>query len=109
MEHTEDLTVYLEPTHHIDSDNPSIIEYAGRTVCGAHTEIDKGIKIFYAVRDDITYDPYHIDLTFEKFKASVVLSKKSGYCVEKAVLLAACARALHIPSRKRSCCLIYFN
>jgi len=31
------------------------------------------VRIFYAVRDQIKYDPYSIDLSEEKFKASVVL------------------------------------
>jgi transglutaminase-like putative cysteine protease len=40
-----------------------------------------------------------ISTEFEDFVASTVLERKKGYCVQKAVLLAALARATGIPSR----------
>ena len=98
---SEDFSVYLRPTNFIDSDSPEIIEFARSFAKGAKTEVEKAVKIFYAVRDRITYDPYHIDISPDKFKASVVLARRSGFCVEKAILLAAMARVLGIPSRLR--------
>jgi transglutaminase-like putative cysteine protease len=40
-----------------------------------------------------------ISTKFEDFVASTVLAREKGYCVQKAVLLAALARAAGIPSR----------
>jgi transglutaminase-like putative cysteine protease len=98
---SEDFRIYLQPTKFIDSDSPEIIKFATSSAKGAKAQVEKAVKIFYAVRDQITYDPYHLNLSPDKFRASVVLAKKSGFCVEKAILLAAMARALEIPSRLR--------
>ena len=98
---SEDFKIYLQPTRFIDSDSPEIIEFARSSAKGAKTEVEKAVKIFYAVRDQIIYDPYHIDISPDKFRASVVLARRSGFCVEKAILLAATARVLGIPSRLR--------
>jgi transglutaminase-like putative cysteine protease len=97
----EDLEIYLQPTPFIDSDHPEVIKFARRSAADAGSKTDQAVRIFFAVRDQIKYDPYTIDLAEDKFRASVVLGKKSGYCVEKALLLAAAARALGIPSRLR--------
>jgi transglutaminase-like putative cysteine protease len=98
---TEDLGVYLRATAFIDCDHPAVVEFAESSAEGAADETGRAVRIFYGVRDRIQYDPYGIDLTEERFKASAVLGKKSGYCVEKALLLAAAARAVDIPSRLR--------
>jgi len=95
----ENFHIYLQPTKFIDSNSPLIIEFAWESAKGAATQIETAVKIFYAVRDQIRYDPYNIDVSPEQFRASVVLAKKSGFCIEKALLLSATARALGIPSR----------
>jgi transglutaminase-like putative cysteine protease len=100
------LDIYSLPTYFIDSDHPDIISYTMRVV-GTETDPKrKAIKIYYAVRDDFRYNPYNIDLHHIELKASTLLNRpsKSGYCIEKACLLAACLRAAGIPSR-----LCFFN
>jgi len=94
----EDLRNYLEPTFYIDSDSPVVIEFA-RAHAKGETEKDKAIRLFRAVRDEIIYDPYNIRLFPEEYKASVIIGKRRGYCVAKAIALAAVARASGIPSR----------
>jgi transglutaminase-like putative cysteine protease len=97
----EDIENYLRPTRFIDSDHPAVIAFARASAGASGGETDQAVRIFNAVRDQIKYDPYCIDLAEDKFKASVVLAKQSGYCVEKALLLAAMARVIGIPSRLR--------
>jgi transglutaminase-like putative cysteine protease len=97
----DDLGVNLSPTRFIDSDHPAVMAFAQAAAGDACHDIDRAIRIFYAVRDQVRYDPYCLDLTRDRFKASVVLGKKAGYCVEKALLLAAAARSLGIPGRLR--------
>jgi transglutaminase-like putative cysteine protease len=93
------LHIYLRPTQCIDSDTPEVIDFA-RFVSGDETtDIGKAIKMYYAVRDGITYDPHRIDFRTSALKASVVLARKYGFCISKAILLAALARAEGIPSR----------
>ena len=94
-----DDEIYLKPTPFIDSDSPEVIAFA-RTVCrDAKTDIDKAIKLFYAVRDGFYYNPYRIDFNPDAMKASAVLARKFGFCITKAILLAALARVEGIPSR----------
>jgi len=90
---------YLQPTYFIDSDHPQVIEFASKNCESGVTEIEKAISLYYAVRDGIRYDPYSIEPSKESMKASSVLSKGKGYCVAKAVLLAACARSQKISAR----------
>jgi transglutaminase-like putative cysteine protease len=90
--------VYLRPTDFIDCDHPAVIAFA-RESAGAGSAAERAVRIFYAVRDRIRYDPYRIDLAKERLKASVVLENGYGYCVAKAMLLTAAARVIGIPAR----------
>src|SRR5690606_10572550 len=60
---------------------------------------EKAIALYYFVRDNFRYNPYQLNLTEEGLKASNLLSRTDGYCVEKAALLAALARVIKIPAR----------
>lgn len=90
---------FLKPTEFLDFDNESVREFAERNSIAAKTEKEKAIKLYYAVRDGFQYNPNILDLRREGLKASDLLKRNRGYCVEKAVLLAAVARAVNIPSR----------
>lgn len=91
---------YLKPTSIIDSDHKSIIEYAHHTVSGAGKDpIAQAIRLYYAVRDGIWYDPYYLFYRPEHYRASNILKSKRGFCVSKASLLCALGRACGIPSR----------
>jgi transglutaminase-like putative cysteine protease len=95
-----DLSQYLRPTFYIDSDASEVTAFAREAAGDMGTSLEKGIALFYAVRDKIRYDPYRIDLEKkEAFKASVIIGKGYGYCVAKAIVLVAVARASGIPSR----------
>jgi hypothetical protein len=98
---SDGFQIYLKPTAFIDSNSTEVIEFVHSSAGKAQNPIEKAVRIFYAVRDEIRYDPYHIDISRDKFRASVVMAKKSGFCIEKAILLAAAARVVGIPSRLR--------
>jgi transglutaminase-like putative cysteine protease len=89
----------LLATYYIDKDHPDITSFAGLVCKGQASDRDKALKLYYAVRDQIRYNPYGIDLENSAMKASQVLKKGEGYCVAKAVLLTACARNQGIPAR----------
>jgi transglutaminase-like putative cysteine protease len=96
----DDLHQYLRPTYYIDSDASDVLAFARACAGDKETSLEKGIALFYAVRDNIRYDPYRIDLeNRDAFKASVIISKGYGYCVAKAIVLTAVARASGISSR----------
>jgi transglutaminase-like putative cysteine protease len=87
----------LAPTALIDSDHPAVIEFARRAT-GA-TDRERAIALYYLVRDGFRYDPYRVDLSDAGLRASRVLECGYGWCVPKATLLAAAARAAGIPAR----------
>src|SRR3981189_1668804 len=60
---------------------------------------ERAVSLYYAVRDQIRYNPFLDFSNAEVFKASSVLAAEQGFCVGKAALLAACARAASIPAR----------
>ncbi|MFZ1199758.1 MAG: transglutaminase family protein, partial [Desulfobacterales bacterium] len=99
MSHKHDLSLYLEPSYFIDSTSPAIIAYANAACHGKGPEIDRAIALYYAVRDDIRYDPYSLEDKRDAVRASSVLKRKAGFCVPKAVLLAAVLRSQKIPAR----------
>ena len=87
----------LAPTPLIDSDHPAVIAFARRHV--ATNERQRAVDLYSAVRDGLRYDPYRIDLSTAGMKASHALEIGIGWCVTKAALLAAAARATGIPAR----------
>jgi transglutaminase-like putative cysteine protease len=91
--------IYLKPTSIIDSDNPLVRDYA-ENLCGDLKDpVETAIKLYYAVRDTIRYDPYSPFYLPEHYRASYVLQRGRSFCVPKAVLLCALGRACGIPSR----------
>jgi transglutaminase-like putative cysteine protease len=95
----ESMDEYLQPTPTIECRHPEIIAYAGQRARGASSDIEKAVKLYYAVRDEIRYDPYCAVLSIEGLKATRTLALGVGWCVPKAILLAACCRALGVPAR----------
>lgn len=90
---------FLRPTEFIDSDSPDIQAFAKKAAAGVKAPREKAVKLYYAVRDGIYYDPYRIDPSRNAFKASTILRQGYGYCVAKAVVLAAALRAQGIPCK----------
>ena len=91
---------YLSPTEIIDSDNQSIIDYAADVIKNTENDpISRAIKLYYAVRDVIWYDPYLPFYRPEHYRASHVLKKRRAFCIGKASLLCALGRVSGIPSR----------
>jgi transglutaminase-like putative cysteine protease len=90
---------YLEPAASIDSDHPAVVAFARREAAGLADPREVAVRLYYAVRDGIRYDPYRIDLSPEGMTASRCLANGYGFCVTKAALLAAALRVHGIPAR----------
>ncbi|MCP5380433.1 MAG: transglutaminase family protein [Novosphingobium sp.] len=88
----------LGPTQFIDSDHPEIRAFAAQACDGGINDRDKAVRLYNAVRDQVRYDCYQLDFSREGLSASVTLRKGFGFCVPKAVLLAAVCRAEGIPA-----------
>ena len=90
---------YMEPTEIIDSDHPAVIETAIRLTRGCTEQSEQARALFTFVRDQIIYDFAPEFRSLADWRASMTLERRSGMCQQKAVLLAALARACGIPSR----------
>ena len=93
----EDLSLYLTPTFYLDYGSPLVSRIAGQ-LTRAHPH-DTAMAVFNFVRDEIPYNPYSPFYRSEHYRASETLERGEGFCVQKAVLLAALARANDIPAR----------
>src|SRR5947199_6046389 len=94
-----ELEPYLAPREFIDSGDSGVQEFAGKVRSAAGDDVSRGVKLCYAVRDGILYDPYCGGEARRYFRASDCLRAKRGFCIPKAALLAAGARCLGIPAR----------
>ena len=92
-------TRFLQSAEFIDSDAVNIRDFAKETVGASQSQHEKAIALYYRVRDGIRYTPYLDFGDPEMYRASSVLRNGYGFCISKASLLAACGRALGIPSR----------
>jgi transglutaminase-like putative cysteine protease len=94
------LDIYVQPTDILDSDHPDVIRFADSTADLASEDPGQvAVQLYYAVRDGIRYDPYVSFHRPEDYRASNILKWRRGYCVGKAALLCALARARNIPCR----------
>jgi len=93
------LLTYTEPTEFIDSGDSDVRAFALEATTGAGDAVSRAVKLYYAVRDEIRYDPYYAGEARSYFRASDCLRAKRGFCIPKAALLAAAARSLGIPAR----------
>ena len=91
-------SVYLDATTFFDIDHPTVRQFVDEAIGDAQSQRERAVRLFYAVRDRIRYDPYNLTYDPKAYQASSVIAAGSGWCVPKAGLLAACARAVGIPS-----------
>jgi transglutaminase-like putative cysteine protease len=89
----------LAATATFDHETPAVRDWALGTTEAAEQDVARAALLFADVRDRIRYEPYALDLRPEAFSASVTLASQRSWCVPKAILLVAGARAVGIPAR----------
>ncbi|MBN2151751.1 MAG: transglutaminase domain-containing protein [Candidatus Lokiarchaeota archaeon] len=92
---------YLRPTYFVDFDTPAV-ERVARDIVAGHDPGDRAgmaVKLFYFVRDTIPYRVLWRLPTRKYLRASETISRGHGFCIPKAILLVALARAVGLPSR----------
>jgi len=95
----DSLPGFLVPGEHVDARHPEVVAFAKAHTRGVGDEREAAVRLYYAVRDGIRYDAYLAGSSPEALRASEVLRAGRGWCVSKAVLLAACCRAVGIGAR----------
>lgn len=92
------MNEFLAAARYIDSDHPAVVAFAREHAKGA-SDLERAVSLYYAVRDGIRYNPF-LDFSRDAaYRGSVCLETGEGFCIGKAALLAACARAAGIPAR----------
>jgi transglutaminase-like putative cysteine protease len=96
---TATIAAYLAPADYIDSDHPLVSARARQLRTHAAPSDGSGAAraVYYYVRD-LRYEGSDFE-DLETYRASSVLAAGHGYCVGKAALCAALARAAGIPAR----------
>ena len=92
------MSEFLEAGQFVDSDHAAVVEFSRNNSSG-NSQRERAVSLYYAVRDEIRYNPFLDFSDAEVFRASAVLAAGQGFCVGKASLLAACARAAGIAAR----------
>jgi transglutaminase-like putative cysteine protease len=90
---------FLAAGDFIDSNAPRVVAFAQAATADATGELDKVLRLYRAVRDGIVYDPYVDCADAKNYRASGVLAAGRAFCIGKAALLAATARAVGVPAR----------
>jgi transglutaminase-like putative cysteine protease len=93
------LKDWLRPTYFLDWQSPAVRDFAARATAGAESQVERAIRLFYAVRDGFRYDPYGVAREREAYRASRIVKGSTGFCVTKAILLTSLARASGLPAR----------
>jgi transglutaminase-like putative cysteine protease len=90
----------LKPGEIINSEHPVVTGYASEILGDTSlSPREKAVKLYLRVRDDIKYNPYLPFYKPEHYLASNVIKNRTGFCIPKAALLCAVARASGIPAR----------
>jgi transglutaminase-like putative cysteine protease len=96
---SDDPSDFLGPGPTVESEDPGVRALATRAAGDAVTDQERAIRLYYVVRDEIRYDPYTSSVEVEGLKATRTLALGRGWCVSKAILLAAGCRTLGVPAR----------
>lgn len=100
---TQSLTAAdcLAVTRFVDHDSAPVRGFAARALSSLPddaTDTARAVALFDAVRDGLRYDPYAFSPDPADYRASVIATQPAGFCVPKAILLAAVLRAAGIPA-----------
>ena len=87
-----------DPRGFVDSDHPVVRAFAASAVGSTESARERAVRLFYAVRDRLRYDPFTCTTRRDDYRASTIAATERTWCVPKAVLLAATARAAGIPA-----------
>ncbi|MGH8687886.1 MAG: transglutaminase domain-containing protein [Burkholderiales bacterium] len=92
------MTPFLAPGRYVDSAHPRVVEFTREHARGGDDR-ERAVALYYAVRDGVRYNPF-LDFADERvFRASDCLAAGEGFCIGKASLLAASARAAGLAAR----------
>lgn len=91
----------LSSTYYFDYESDEIQELILDFKTSALSKKEIAKHLYLKIRDGYRYDPYFLSFSKEHYRASYLAKQKKGHCIDKAIILIACCRALGIPARIR--------
>lgn len=96
----EDLELYTESESYIDSDSPMIIEAVDEVIGSESNPYLIAEKLYNYIADNLEYDfKLAANNNRQLFKASEILERGRGTCMDYSIVYAAVCRAAGIPAR----------
>ncbi len=89
---------FLEENFFFDFNEHNLGLKVKELIEGLNSQKEKAIALFNFVRDEIPYTMHTGFFPEINYKASVILKRGKGFCIQKAVLLTAMLRGAGIPS-----------
>lgn len=90
----------LQPTAFMDYEHDTVRAFVAKTLEGSVGDpVADAVKLYFAVRDGLRYEVYGNDLSREGMRASAIIERGFGFCIQKALVYAAALRSIGIPSR----------
>jgi transglutaminase-like putative cysteine protease len=97
---SENFSELLQPTPFMDYEHDTVRAFVAKTLeGGAGDPVADAVKLYLAVRDGLRYEVYGNDLSREGMRASAIIERGFGFCIQKALVYAAALRSIGIPSR----------
>lgn len=92
------MSQFLQADEVFNIDHPAVRQFS-ENHCKGTNAVEKGVSLYYAVRDEIYYDPFNIRFEVSALRASEIIGKMRGHCVDKALLYVTLCRLNGIPAR----------
>lgn len=99
MSDEQPLEDFLAPAPGVQCEPREVFELARRVAKGSANDVEAARRLFEFVRDTVRYSVRVPFDSLEHYLALNTLARGRGYCVQKAALLCALARAVGIPAR----------
>jgi len=88
----------LKETYYYNFNN-IVIQKILKKVNSHQSKKEQAIELYLLVRDGWKYNPLVYHTKKEHFKASEIMQRNGGHCLDKSILLITCLRALGIPAK----------
>lgn len=90
---------YLEATYFFDFNDSKIQKVIEPYKQSSLSQKEIAVDLYLKIREGWRYNPYQISLNKEDLRASVLVQRPEGHCIDKSILLITCLRGLGIPAR----------
>jgi transglutaminase-like putative cysteine protease len=99
-EHLLTYQQLVRPTEFFDYDSLEVREFVDHVIVDRQmSPREKAVRLYYAVRDEVHYEVYDVDLSRMGVRASSIVRAGQGFCLHKSILYAATVRSVGVPSR----------